>query len=83
MPTVLRLDGLSVRIYPNDHRPAHVHVIGPGAEAVFVLNCPEGPTRLRESYGFTGPAVRALEASLNALVNSMCLAWERFHGADR
>lgn len=28
---------LRVAIYPNDHRPAHVHVIGDG-EAVFVLN---------------------------------------------
>src|SRR3546814_10225859 len=25
MPTVLRIDGLRVVIYPNDHRPAHVH----------------------------------------------------------
>lgn len=49
MPTVLRLDGLRVAIYPNDHRPAHVHVLGPGSEAVFVLNCPEGPPELRES----------------------------------
>ena len=24
-------------IYPNDHRPAHVHVIGGGREAVFKL----------------------------------------------
>lgn len=26
MPTVLRKDGFQVRIYPNDHQPAHVHV---------------------------------------------------------
>ena len=29
-------------IYPNDHRPEHVHVIGAGAEAVFELRCPGG-----------------------------------------
>ena len=28
MPTVLRLGGLRVVIYPNDHSPPHVHVIG-------------------------------------------------------
>jgi len=28
MPTVLRFEGLRAVIYPNDHRPAHVHVIG-------------------------------------------------------
>jgi len=32
MPTVLRFEGLRVVIYPNDHRPAHVHVIGRGAK---------------------------------------------------
>ncbi|MBA4152583.1 MAG: hypothetical protein C0509_08480, partial [Acinetobacter sp.] len=39
MPTVLRWGGLRVAIYPNDHRPAHVHVIGAGREAVFRLCC--------------------------------------------
>jgi len=52
VPVVLRFDGLRVVIYPNDHRPAHVHVIGPQGEAVFVPNCPEGPPELRESFGF-------------------------------
>jgi hypothetical protein len=42
MPTVLRIGGLRVAIYPNDHRPAHVHVVGDG-EAVFLLNRPDGP----------------------------------------
>ncbi|MCF3947436.1 DUF4160 domain-containing protein [Acidiphilium iwatense] len=26
MPTVLRIGGLRVVVYPNDHRPPHVHV---------------------------------------------------------
>lgn len=52
MPTVLRFDGMRVVIYPNDHRPAHVHVIGAGKEAVFKLHCPHGPPELRASYGF-------------------------------
>src|SRR6202162_1743041 len=52
MSTVLRLRRLRVVIYPNDHRPAHVHVIGNGCEAVFDLHCPNGPPELRENYGF-------------------------------
>lgn len=52
MATVLRIRGLRVVVYPNDHRPAHVHVLGGGREAVFNLNCPDGPPELRESYGF-------------------------------
>ncbi|MGH6618549.1 MAG: DUF4160 domain-containing protein, partial [Alphaproteobacteria bacterium] len=39
-------------IYPNDHRPAHVHVIGAGSEGVFELRCPSGPVQLRENFGF-------------------------------
>ena len=42
VPMVMRFDGLRVVVYPNDHRPAHVHVIGRGGEAVFNLNCPAG-----------------------------------------
>src|SRR5437762_12280376 len=53
VPTVLRFDGLRVVIYPNDHRPAHVHVIGAGGEAVFFLSCPGGPPELRESHRFS------------------------------
>ena len=44
MPTVWRIGTHRVVIYPNDHRPAHVHVVGRGGEAVFVLHCPDGPS---------------------------------------
>jgi hypothetical protein len=57
VPTVLRFGGLRVVIYPNDHRPAHIHVIGSDAEAVFNLNCPAGPVMLRENYGFSLPEI--------------------------
>lgn len=51
MPTVLRIGGWRVVVYPNDHRPVHVHVIGRGGEAVFNLHCPSGPPELRENFG--------------------------------
>ena len=47
MPTLLRTGRLRVTIYPNDHPPPHVHVIGANGEAVFLLNCPSGPADLR------------------------------------
>ena len=80
MPTVLRLDSLRVAIYPNDHRPAHVHVLGSGCEAVFLLNCPKGPVVLRESYGFTGQRLRSIDAVLNGAMGTLCRAWEIIHG---
>lgn len=81
MPTVLRLDGLRVTIYPNDHRPPHVHVIGAEGEAVFVLNCPDGPAGLRECFGFGGAELRRIAASLLAHIQSLCHEWGTIHGS--
>lgn len=80
MPTVLRLDGLRVVIYPNDHRPAHVHVIGGGREALFNLNCPAGPAQLRENYGFARREIRPIQSDLTHHLTQLCLAWEDIHG---
>ncbi len=80
MSTVLRLDGLRVVIYPNDHRPAHVHVTGADGEAVFVLHCPGGPPVLRESYGFSRQAVGRIRDDLAAHVAALCQQWSEIHG---
>ena len=80
MPTVLRIGGLRVVIYPNDHRPAHVHVKGVGGEAVFTLNCPGGPPELRESYGFNLPDVRSIRVALAAELAALCAKWRTIHG---
>ncbi len=80
LPTVLRFENLRIVIYPNDHRPAHVHVIGPEHEAVFNLNCPAGPVRLRENYGFPLRELRRIEQVLNLHISKLCSAWERIHG---
>ena len=80
MPTVLRLGGLRVAIYPNDHRPAHVHVLGPARDAIFILNCPDGPPRLRGSFGFAVQALNQLEAGLKRAPEDLCERWSRMHG---
>ncbi len=80
MPTVLRLGALRVTIYPNDHPPPHVHVIGAEGEAVFHLNCPGGPPELRESLGFNGPAIRRIAADLLPHIATCCRDWSAIHG---
>lgn len=82
MPTVLRFAGLRVVIYFNDHRPAHVHVIGRGCEAVFDLHCPDGPPELRENYGFSRRDTAMTESNLTASLILLCLAWEEIHGIE-
>jgi hypothetical protein len=79
MPTILRFDGLRVIVYPNDHRPAHVHVLGPNSEAVFNLHCPEGPPTLRESFGFTGRQLSSIEAELAGALALLCAKWRTIH----
>jgi hypothetical protein len=71
---------LRVVIYPNDHRPAHVHVIGPEHEALFQLNCPKGPVSLRENYGFSSSEISRIEVALNQHVTELCAAWKEIHG---
>ncbi|WP_082766033.1 DUF4160 domain-containing protein [Paramesorhizobium deserti] len=80
MPTVYRFDGLRVVIYPNDHRPAHVHVKGADGEAVFILHCPDGPSELRESYGFSRSELGQIKDMLATVLTDLCEEWRHYHG---
>ena len=73
MPTVLIIGGWRVVIYPNDHRPAHVHVIGGGCEAVFNLSGEELEPELRENHGFDRGHLRKRKKSYGKP-----LAWSSF-----
>lgn len=80
MPTVLRFEGLRVVIYLNDHRPAHVHVTGTEGEAVFILNCPDGPPELLESYGrFNSRKLGRIQNDLSAHPFDLCQKWSEIH----
>jgi hypothetical protein len=80
VPSAARFRGFRVVIYPNDHRPAHVHVIGGGGEAVINLRCPDGPVGLREVYGLSRAAVARITGELQARLAELCAEWERIHG---
>jgi hypothetical protein len=74
------LSGLRVVIYPNDHRPAHVHVQGNGCEAVFNLHCPMGPPELRENFGFTRKDLGRILVALTQELALLCIRWSTIHG---
>lgn len=82
MPTVLRKDGYRVTVYPNDHRPAHVHVFKAGCEAVFELNCPDGPPTLRENHGFKKTTLGEIATMLNEHLRLLCEKWSDIHGQN-
>jgi Domain of unknown function (DUF4160) len=81
MPTVWKFRGFRVAIYPNDHRPAHVHVIGADCEAIFNLHSPHGPVELRETYGCLPAILRRIRHELTDHLTELCKAWERIHGS--
>jgi hypothetical protein len=78
----MRIGALRVVVYLNDHRPAHVHVIGQGNEAVFELNQPRESVTLRENYGFTRRAIAAIQRTLIANLGLLLTEWEGIHGAE-
>lgn len=80
MPTVFSFRGWRVVIYPNDHRPAHVHVVGPDSEALFFLHCITGQVSLRENYGMSRRDVGIVRRKLAERIDELCATWEEIHG---
>ncbi len=81
MPTVLpAFKGWRVVIYPNDHRPPHVHVIGAGEHARFELLCDMGRVRLLSNIGFGLRQLKQIGIYLLSHLAHLCNEWERFHG---
>jgi hypothetical protein len=80
VPTFLRFGSYRVAIYTNDHRPAHVHVVGAGCEAVFHLHCPGGPPELREALELSAQELNRIAAQLQADLAMLCRSWRKIHG---
>lgn len=80
MPTIVSFNSVRVVVYPNDHRPAHVHLIGIDAEAVLNLNCPDGPPELRENYGFSSRNLSELMSRVTEVLKNLCEKWREIHG---
>lgn len=80
MPTLMRVNGARVVIYPNDHDPAHVHIIGPGVVARFALNCPDGRIETMNAEGLKRPALERIGEAAEAALDVLCAEWSRLHG---
>lgn len=79
MSTIFRFQGYRVVIYTNDHRPPHVHVIGPGAEAIFWLNCPDGPPEPIKAVGMAHHTLLLVRKRLEAHTHLLCWHWRLIH----
>jgi Domain of unknown function (DUF4160) len=81
MPTVLpHFRGWRVVIFPNDHRPPHVHVIGAEAHERFELLCDLGQVRLLSNIGFDRSELKKIVDRLQDHLAHLCSEWGRIHG---
>ena len=67
-------------IYPNDHLPPHVHVIGAEEHARFELLCDLGQVRLLSNIRFGLGQLKLIEAYLLNHLAHLCREWGRIHG---
>ncbi|MCE7029358.1 DUF4160 domain-containing protein [Jiella avicenniae] len=79
MVTVLRAGGLAVRIYKDDHPPAHVHVVGDGVAKIDLVGA-DGP-ELVWAKGMTRAEVRRAVALVVENRFKLLSAWRDIHGA--
>jgi hypothetical protein len=80
MPTILRFQGLRVMIYANDHRPPHVHIIGPGNEARIALGGEGERPWLMTNEGLSRRQVAAALVEISRNRDLLMRRWREIHG---
>jgi len=76
MVTVLREGGLRVRIYTDDHEPAHVHVVGDGIAKVLLIPNVE----LDSARGMTEATARKALRLVSENRLFLLEKWRELHG---
>ena len=74
-PTVLRQGGYQVKIYLNDHSPAHVHVSKGEKLARVTLQ----PVAAQNNWGFNERELSQVTALVQANQQLLLTAWDRYH----
>jgi hypothetical protein len=81
MPNVLPpLKGWRFVIYPNDHRPPHVHVVGVEEHARFELLCDLQRVQVMSNVGFTQRQLQSVARYLLKHIAQVCNQWGKLHG---
>jgi hypothetical protein len=75
MPAVLHVENWRTVVYPNDHPPAHVHIIGPGWIVVVNILVPE----MREVIGCSEREARRIVKIVAKHREALLTAWKQFH----
>ncbi len=78
MPVVVRFGRFKFVIYPKDHRPAHVHVVSPSAEAKFDL----ATGQCLASWGYSQRTIGQLQSLVDSNRDLLKEAWEEYEGQE-
>jgi hypothetical protein len=76
MPTIDRINGFRFMIFPNDHRPAHVHVFKGGAMAIIEIESLEVREGEKMDQRDVNSAVRYVAERRGLFARK----WEEIHG---
>jgi hypothetical protein len=80
MPTLHREGGFSVRMYPNDHRPPHVHVLNADGMARIALGDSRTAPSVISNSGMRDADVRRAYGIVAGRQAQLIAAWETMHG---
>lgn len=77
MVTILhrRRDGYDVRIYTDDHFPAHVHVFKGGKRVQVYLD----PIEFEDNYGFNTRELGRIRDLIEENMDLLVRVWVRYH----
>jgi hypothetical protein len=80
LPTVLRFRGLLLVIYPNDHWPPHVHVIGAGREDKIALGLAGQRPSLVSNEGLSRRGLTTALVEVDRNRDLLIRRWREIHG---
>ncbi|NCB39391.1 MAG: DUF4160 domain-containing protein [Erysipelotrichia bacterium] len=79
MPTIVKEDGFSVMIMPNDHRPPHVHVFKASGHARITIGDTETRPRLLEVINMKNQEIIKAMSIVLAHQAKLSEAWRKIH----
>jgi hypothetical protein len=80
LATILRVRGLRVVIYLNDHPPPHVHVIGRDGEAKIALGQKGSRVAIVSNDGLSPALLAAALAEIDRNEALLAQRWREIHG---
>ena len=74
-PTLFRLGNIRIVIHTKEHKPAHVHIVGPDAEAKLELRT----WKVTQCRGFSEKALNRIIEFLRTHEEDLMEAWNEIH----